>query len=184
MQTYSESFKRKMVQRMLVPSGPSASALSKEVGIPQPTLSRWRSEFGTMPVMPTKKRNRRPPPAPTPTPAGRSRRPEDWTALDRLAAVIEAAQLSGDELGAFLRREGLHEETLVAWRSAALEALQPSSARARERAGEKKELVSLKRDLARKDRALAETAALLILKKKAAALWGDEDDDTPKENDR
>jgi len=182
MQTYSESFKRKMVQRMLVPSGPSATALSREVGIPQPTLSRWRSEFATMPVMPTEKRNRRP--SPPPTPASRSRRPEDWTAAERLAAVSEAAQLSGDELGAFLRREGLHEETLVAWRSAALEALQPASARAREKSSDKKELASLKRDLARKDRALAETAALLILKKKAEALWGDEDDDTPKENDK
>ena len=33
----------------------------------------------------------------------------------------------------------------------------------------------LERDLGRKDRALAETAALLILRKKAAAIWGEDE---------
>ena len=36
----------------------------------------------------------------------------------------------------------------------------------------------LERELRRKDKALAETAALLVLKKKVQAIWGDEDDDT------
>jgi hypothetical protein len=34
----------------------------------------------------------------------------------------------------------------------------------------------LEKDLGRKDRALAETAALLILRKKAAAIWGERDE--------
>jgi len=47
-QTYSELFKRKMVQRLLLPDAPSANALSKEVGVPQSSLSRWLKTFGTV----------------------------------------------------------------------------------------------------------------------------------------
>ncbi len=42
----------------------------------------------------------------------------------------------------------------------------------------------LERQLRRKDKALAEAAALLVLQKKAQALWGDADDDTDPETDR
>ena len=37
---------------------------------------------------------------------------------------------------------------------------------------DKKRIKELERELARKDRALAETAALLVLGKKASAIWG------------
>ena len=174
-ESYSESFKRKMVQRMLMPSGPSAAALSREVGVPQPTLSRWKRQFGTV-VGVTNKTS-------TPGTASRPRRPEDWSAAERLRVVVEASKLAEDELGEFLRREGLHEETLAAWRSSALEGLQPSSAE-RPRSGDRKRIKQLERELARKDKALAEAAALLVLKKKVHAIWGDEDDDTSEENDK
>ena len=42
----------------------------------------------------------------------------------------------------------------------------------------KKRIKDLEKELLRKDRALAEAAALLVLKKKAQDLWEDEDDDT------
>ena len=128
--TYSESFKRKMVQRMLLPGGPRPRALAKEVGVPYPTLYRWLSVFGRVGGM-SKKGGKS---------AGGSapRRPEDWTALERLRAVSEASGLSGDELGEFLRREGLHEEALAEWRQAALDALQPSAPNAR--SGDKKHI--------------------------------------------
>ena len=43
---------------------------------------------------------------------------------------------------------------------------------------EAKRLRELERELQRKDKALAETAALLVLQKKVQAIWGDGDDDT------
>jgi len=45
-------------------------------------------------------------------------------------------------------------------------------------APEGKRVRELEKELRRKDKTLAETAALLVLKKKAQAIWGDEDDDT------
>ena len=41
---------------------------------------------------------------------------------------------------------------------------------------DKTRIKELERALARKDRALAETAALLVLGKKAAAIWGGDED--------
>jgi hypothetical protein len=71
----------------------------------------------------------------------------------------------------------LHEETLEAWREAALEALRPAT-RGMKAASDGKKIKELERELARKDKALAEAGALLLLKKKAQAIWGAEDDDT------
>jgi transposase len=41
-----------------------------------------------------------------------------------------------------------------------------------------KRIKKLERELRRKEKALAEAAALLVLQKKVQAIWGDEDDDT------
>jgi hypothetical protein len=151
-----------------MPHGPTQSDLAVETGIPQTTLSHWVRR--SINVLPVSDKN-------TPGSASGSRRPEDWTAQERLRVVIEAGKLSDQELGEFLRREGLHEETLEAWREAALEALRPAP-RGMKPAADGKKIKELERELARKDKALAEAAALLILKKKAQAIWGGEDDDT------
>ena len=88
-------------------------------------------------------------------------------------------KLNDDELGALLRSEGVHEATLRQWQEAATAALAaPRKARGNKKSPEAKKLAQLERELNRKDKALAETAALLVLKKKAQEIWGDEDDDT------
>lgn len=174
MSEYSEAFKSKMVQRMLGPKRKTAAALASEVGISQPTLSRWlRAAQSTLPAMAASK-----PPPPTPEPK-KPRRPEDWPAEERLRVLSAASGLRDDELGAFLRREGLHEATLEEWRAAALEALGPR----RQPRAEQKRVRELEKQLRRKDKALAETAALLVLQKKVQAIWGDGDDSTEPTSD-
>ena len=56
--------------------------------------------------------------------------------------------------------------------------------RSKDSAADARQIRQLERELARKDKALAETAALLVLKKKAQAIWGDEDDDTDEKKDK
>jgi len=107
-----------------------------------------------------------------------ARRPQDWTAEEKLAVVIEAASLADEELGAFLREKGLHQANLKQWRQTILSGLGESKARSSKPSAETRRIRELERELARKEKALAEAAALLILKKKAQALWGDEDDTT------
>lgn len=101
-----------------------------------------------------------------------SRRPEDRSAAEKLNAVIKVAGLDETELGTFLRKEGLHEAHLLEWRQQAERALKTPSASPDARL--KRENQRLEKELRRKDKALAETAALLVLSKKVRALWGDE----------
>ena len=173
---YSAAFKAKMVQKML--GGRSANSLAQEAGMHQPTLSKWLRDAGSVQAV---KRRRQDEKAKT-----EGRRPDDWSAQEKLDAVLEAKRLSGSELGEFLRRRGLHEDQLRQWQeavdTAALESL-----RGRKAAGkspEAKRVKELERELRRKEKALAEAAALLVLRKKLDALWGDEDASTePKSDD-
>lgn len=106
-----------------------------------------------------------------PTPNKRSTRKR--TGPEKLSVVVRAEGLEGDALGAFLRREGVHFAELERWRKQASEALSDAP-----RHAPSTELRNLRADLARKEKALAEMAALIVLKKKVAEIWGDEDDDT------
>jgi transposase len=175
---YTDSVKARMVRRMLGPSAVTATELATETGIPQPTLSRWLRAAAT--VKGVSSTNRTPPSTQPPLVP---KRPQDWTPLERAGAVLEASQLSEDELGEFLRRKGLHREQLDEWRSALEESLTQARG-SRRPSGEAKRIKELERELARKDKALAETAALLVLKKKMALLWGEEDDDTDPRSDK
>jgi len=174
---YSEGFKKRMIEKLTGPHAKTATALSGEAGISQPTLSRWLREAGSVKrEMP--RDDAREAPAPT-------KRPEDWTAEEKWALVTEAATVSEAELGALLRRKGVHEAQLVEWRAAALAGLQrPSRGERKAAHREKQQIRALERELRRKDKALAEAAALLVLKKKVQEIWGDEDDDTTPPSDK
>src|SRR4051812_5830021 len=116
---YSDKFKRKMVQRLSGPHAASANALSRETGVAQGTLSRWLIAAGTINGVTDKRKNKAPSTSPFRT--TRERTPEE-----KISLVAEAARLTEADLGAFLRREGLHEADLEAWRESMLGALRPA----------------------------------------------------------
>jgi len=169
---HSAGFKARMVQRMAGPEGISASALSKEVGITQPTLSRWLRDARTVSAMGGSADGRQ----------QDAKSTRQWKAEDKLRVVQEASRLNDEELGALLRREGLHMSQLEEWRSvvssAALSALSPTP-KSRKPSAESKKIRALEKELHRKEKALAEASALLTLQEKAREIWGDEDDSTP-----
>jgi transposase len=170
-----------MVERLSGPHAPSATQLAGETGVAQATLSRWLKAAGTVaPKMARRDKQKTPPTSST--------RPQDMTAEEKVALVLEAAAVPEAELGAFLRRKGVHEAQLAEWRQqvtqVAVAGLRGPSKRDRKAASvEARRVRDLERELARKEKALAEAAALLVLKKKAQAIWGDEDDDTDPRND-
>jgi hypothetical protein len=95
--------------------------------------------------------------------------------------VIEAESLCAEELGGFLRRKGLHEAQLREWRTIILTGLRAKPVRpSANGTAQGRRIRELEKELDRKDKALAETAALLVLKKKARAIWGDADAPTGK----
>jgi transposase-like protein len=166
---HSEKFKSRMVAKMVGPHAVSANALSGQVGIGQPTLSRWLRQARTVPCM-TKKSKRS-------KSSARAQRPQDWSPEEKLRVVVESRGLADEELGAFLRKEGLHQAQLDEWLATARSSLSVRKG-PKKASAESKRIRELERELRRKDKALAETAALLVLKKKVQAIWGDEDDDT------
>jgi len=170
MKEYTTTVKARMVARLMGPHAVTATALSKETGISQATLSRWRNGAAKIPTMPSKRASKPEPgtrSTPTKVPARRR------SGEDKLDLVVRAEGLENGDLGAFLRSEGVHLAELEQWRKLAKEALGDGR-----RQAPSKELRQLRAELARKEKALAETAALIVLKKKVAAIWGDEDDDT------
>lgn len=171
---YGEKFKAHAVSRLVGGERVSASALSRELGVPQPTLSRWLREARNVAVV-EDQREKKP-----------ERRPEDWAAKEKLDAVLEAANLSDEELGRWLRLRGLTEAHLERWRGAlearAEEVFSPPKESAATKASRKREK-ALERELRRKEKALAETAALLVLRGKLQALWEGGDASTRQKSD-
>jgi len=107
--------------------------------------------------------------------------PEGWTSADKLAAVIESASMNEADFGEYCRRQGLYPEQLRVWRTACERANDWERAATqritRETKDAQQRIQGLERELARKEKALAEAAALMILRKKAEAIWGQGDED-------
>lgn len=161
---YSPERKVAVLKRMLPPHNMAIRQLSQEEGISEATLHKWRAEGrGKGQLLPD-------------ADAG----PEGWSSRDKFSAVIETAALNEADLAGYCRKRGLYPAQIAAWRSACEQANdwdRASTARLGQATKEEKKRVKdLERELARKERALAEAAALLILRKKASAIWGGDED--------
>ena len=137
--------------RLLAPESAAPEVVSREMGIGVGTLERWLEDAQSRPAR------------------GRA-----WTAVARLEAVITTAAMSEAHKSAWCREHGVYLAELDKWRASCTTALaDPEDARASPQAtrADRKRIKELERDLLRKDRALAETAALLVLSKKVEAIF-------------
>ena len=155
---FSLAFKQKMVARLIGKDAVSARQLAGETGLRQQTLSRWLQEASSLPIMPTKRPKR------------------EWSIEEKIRILAKASPLTGAELSDFLEREGVLRAEYEQWRLALGEEGRASLATV-------KRIRTLERELARKEKALAEAAALLVLKKKLQALEEDEGDGTDEEHE-
>jgi transposase len=157
-QQRTEEFRRAAVEKFHSRGSRTVEEVARMLGVSSWSLYQWSRRYGNDDRM---KKNRR---------------PGERSAQEKLKAVIEFEGLEGDKQGEYLRREGLHSDHIAAWKKsieAGLEGGEGLSAASRAQwAQDKKKIQELERDLHRKDRALAETTALLVLKKKADLIWG------------
>ena len=160
---YTAAFRNRMVSRLVGPHAISANALGIETGLAQATLSRWLKEASKLRRVSAKDEKLE---------LAKKKQAQEWTPEEKLQIVLEAASLSEGELGVFLRSKGVHEAVLVEWKHQALAGLRGTQAASRLQRGESREMRDLKRELKRKDKALAETAALIVLKKKSRRSGG------------
>ncbi|WP_181870078.1 transposase, partial [Halomonas sp. DQ26W] len=104
---------------------------------------------------------------------------DGWSSRDKFNAVVETASMNVQETAEYCRRRGIYPEQLERWRHDCEQAASLSHDERQREADEakqqRKRIKALEKELARKNEALAETAALLALRKKARAIWGDED---------
>lgn len=158
MKMYSEEFKKSAVQKLLLRGNRTVTRVCEDLGVSSPTIYSWKQEYGRTSGMEKEEK-----------------RPQDRSAEEKFKAVMEFDRLEESEGGLFLRREGYHTDHIDEWRRQMQEGLNPKQFIGATR-GEVIELTrenrDLKKELLRKNAALAETTALLVLKKKADLIWG------------
>ena len=165
MSKYSKELKETVVQKMMPPNAQSIAQICRDTGVSEQTLYNWRTQYKNEgKVVPADPSN-----------------PENWSAQDKLAVVIETASLNEQALSEYCRKKGLYAEQITRWKELALGGYE---ARGRLSANERRELQRTRKqnrqigkELRRKEKALAETAALLVLSKKCNAIWGEAEED-------
>lgn len=108
--------------------------------------------------------------------AAKEKRPQDWQRDEQLKALMETHGLGEEALQAWCREHGIFPHHLDSWRQNFITEQAPAPVpEGRVLKTLKNENDELKAELRRKDKALAEAAALLVLQKKFRALWDNED---------
>lgn len=165
MPSYSEERKQQILNKLLPPSNMTVAEVSRIEGVGLQTLYNWRDKA---------KQQGRPVP-------GSKLTSEHWSAEAKFATVLETASLNEAELSEYCRAKGLYVDQVKAWKADALRGFMSSREQEleakRQRQADHKEIKQLKSELRRKEKALAETAALLVLRKKLNALWENDNED-------
>lgn len=162
---YSKEFKDSILKRLNQPTNETVASIAEETNIPKGTIYQWIKNNNqgqkNNPVNLKSKTN--------------------WTSEDKFHLVLETATLSESELAEYCRRKGIYVEEIKEWKEQCLSANTSRSADPDKLKNSLKEEQiknkALQKELRRKEKALAETAALLVLRKKAQAIWGDSEDE-------
>lgn len=160
MPSYSLERKETVLKKLLPPENQSVPDVAEAEGISLGTLYNWVSKArdGGRAV-----------------PGSRANNSEKWSGEAKLAVVLETQAMNEAEKAEYCRQKGLYTEQIERWRIACIAGIsskEPTNDSLKEA---RNEIKKLKRKVHRKDRALAESAALLVLSKKFQALLEDEE---------
>ncbi len=165
MKHYSKKRKDAVLKRMMQPENAPVPLLAEETGISRVTLYDWRKHAIAKGLVVRED----------------TQNPESWSAEYKFAVVLETAVMNQPELSEYCRKKGLFAEQITAWKENCLQGnasvVNQSKEEKRQAQLVRDEVKQLKRELRRKDQALAETAALLVLRKKMHAIWGEDEDE-------
>jgi transposase len=163
---YSNKQKAYILQKVLPPENRPVHEVSKESGIAIQTIYKWmkQTKSGTL----------------------SQEMPDDTIPrfkndIEKFSLILESKAIPNDQMGEWLRKNGLHSEHLILWEQELAATMSDTKNNAADLKAKNKQLEkeakALKKELEAKTKALAEMAALYTLKKKAEALWGDKEDD-------
>ena len=154
---YTKKFKDSVLKKLEEPTNDTITSLSKELNVPKTTIYQWK-----------KKKDKS---------SNNYKSVSKWSSEDKYQAVLETSSLSELEIAKYCRRKGIHVNELKTWEKQCLNANSSNQIDPEELKNtlkqEKNKNKTLQKELRIKEKALAETAALLVLRKKANAIWGD-----------
>jgi transposase len=159
---YSKGFKTSVLKKILPPAERSVREVAKETGVSENTIYIWLKKLqnGTFNTDDSELR------------------PNDRSIKEKLRLLLEGRSKSEDELGKWLRENGLHSEHLTLYEQEIKDIVTDRNEKYKEENKKlRKEKKALEKELRRKEKALAEMAALLTLKKKADEIWGEPEED-------
>lgn len=161
MPRYSPELKEKIIKDMLPPNNVPVKELSDKHGICEQTLYKWKrvAKKGGSVIQNSKNSK------------------EKYSNEAKLNIIIETASLNEEELSEYCRQKGLYVDELKSWKTMFITGKTESETKAKEELKSKDaELKRVQKELDRKEKALAETAALLVLRKKMNAIWNSDED--------
>lgn len=169
---YTQSFKEQAVQKaMQLKPDEHFQDLAESLGVGRSTLHTWIRQYKQRAAITTHESK-------AVDPVSNQKRPQDWNQEEKFEFIVQCSSLDEESINALCREKGLFPHHLQQWKQ---EFIQPqahshSAGGSSELKDLKQENKTLKKELQRKEKALAEAAALLVLKKKAQSIWGNDED--------
>jgi transposase len=166
---YSNEEKSQVTTRMFPPENATVTKLTKETGISKATLSKWKLNATNSSGGVTTNNNI-----------------DKRSSGEKFLAVIESYAMNELDFSAYCREKGLYTEEVKAWREMCFKANAKNDVNRQEQTNkellaeiskEKMRYILLEKELNRKEKALAEAAAILMLRKKAEAIWETKEDE-------
>lgn len=155
---HPKSLKESIIKKVLTPGGLTFSEAAEKYGVHEGSIRRWVRTYAKTPSM---------------------KNSQEWTPEAKLKAIAETLSMTENQLGEYLRANGLHSSELEQWKQEFYSSQKPPG-----RPKTDPEVVELRnkekelsKDLRRKDRALAEMSARIVLLKKSRMIWGDSEDE-------
>ena len=162
MATYSKKYKDNLIKLMLPPENKTVKELVQEYNIHEQTLYRWRKEAKSKGTVYRDSAVSK----------------EKYSREMQLQIIIETSQLNNNDLSEYCRQKGLYAEEIEAWKKAIINGESDEQSKIKQEFKDSQaELKQTKKELERKEKALAEAAALLVLKKKMQAIWSSDEED-------
>ncbi len=156
-QRYSDEFKEQAISKVLQRGDKTIQCIADELNVNLFTLKNWLKKPRTMPM--------------TDTPM--NKRPADRSMAERFALLMESAALDDEALNAFCRQQGIFRHHLASWKDEFVKKTGQAEQSGKSRSDKslRDKIKQLEKELNRKEKALAEAAALLVLQKKCQAFW-------------
>lgn len=163
--SYSEEFKANAVKALFQSQSGGITSTARKFNIAPSTLFGWKKKYANQSSMknPNKKIA--------------SKNSLKWSPEEKLDAIIKTGSMSANEIGEFLRANGLHSNDLVLFKEDILAGARTNE-KGKGRPKTDPEITELKKSKQMLERSLKRTqSARIILLKKSHDIWGEPEDD-------